>query len=537
MKIGIRNDIVQVYKDVHIWVGIVSSLMLFVAFYAGAITMFEKPLERWATPPSALPAPPSLEHADKLLSAVLAAHPQAAADYMVMVHATPEQPARVLWRERGARPRSFVEYGAAFAADGSVQVEKLRKAEAANWVDTVHQLVGLPFPDIPSRMIMGAVSLMYAVALLSGLIVLLPTLLRDAFALRIGKNLKRMWLDVHNALGIFSLPFHLAIALTSVVFAFHSPFYAAQAKLVYPDGIHWDEHASATPPPGAQALATGELLRRVESQLPDLRIDSFGFRRDKAGHLQATLSAQDPRHGTRARTYVAAPVDPYTGVVDKHDLPGYMDGWDASLNAFFMVHFGSFGGAPVRWLYLLMGLAGAALFYSGNLLWVESRRRKQRGANALVPAQKRSARMLADLTVGVSLGCVAGISATIAAAKWLPSRVENLAAWHEGIYFAVFAAAAIWAFLRHAPRAACELLWLCALATLLIPLSSLAGVFGIGGAWNQPGTVAIDLTASVAIPVFMLLAQRTRRRMLHGDADSVWSLHRPVATAPSREAE
>ena len=56
----IRSDIIKVYKDVHIWIGIVSGLMLFIAFYAGAITMFEKPLERWATPPSTLSPPPPM---------------------------------------------------------------------------------------------------------------------------------------------------------------------------------------------------------------------------------------------------------------------------------------------------------------------------------------------------------------------------------------------------------------------------------------------------------------------------------------------
>ena len=56
MKLKIGSDIIKVYKDVHIWIGITCGLMLFIAFYAGAITMFEKPLERWATPPSALPA-------------------------------------------------------------------------------------------------------------------------------------------------------------------------------------------------------------------------------------------------------------------------------------------------------------------------------------------------------------------------------------------------------------------------------------------------------------------------------------------------
>ena len=92
MKIG--SDIIKVYKDVHIWIGIVCGLMLFIAFYAGAITMFEKPLERWATPPSTLAAAPPLEEADRLAAAVLAAHPQAASRWFVSVVPTADQPAR-----------------------------------------------------------------------------------------------------------------------------------------------------------------------------------------------------------------------------------------------------------------------------------------------------------------------------------------------------------------------------------------------------------------------------------------------------------
>lgn len=73
----IRSDVVKCYKDVHIWGGIIAGLLLFVAFYAGAITLFETPLERRATPPSQLVAPPPLQRARELVQAVLAAHPQA----------------------------------------------------------------------------------------------------------------------------------------------------------------------------------------------------------------------------------------------------------------------------------------------------------------------------------------------------------------------------------------------------------------------------------------------------------------------------
>jgi uncharacterized iron-regulated membrane protein len=518
MKIG--SDIVKVYKDVHIWIGIVCGLMLFIAFYAGAVTMFEKPLERWATPPSALAAPPPLEEADRLVDAVLVAHPQAASRYFVSVRPTADQPARVYWQERGQRRREFKEFGASFAADGSLQVEATRKTPVAQLVDTLHQLVGLPFPDAVARPIMGAVALAYAVALVSGLIVLLPTLTRDVFALRIGKNLKRMWLDAHNALGIFSLPFHLVIALTSVVFAFHDQFYDAQDKVVYPHGIQWGEEEHAEPPPGAVPLPAHELLRRVEVQLPGFEVHGFGFHRED-GHLEASVTGLDVTRGTRARTYATTHLDPYTGTVDPHDLPGHMGAWDAAVNAFFMLHFGSFGGNPMRWLYVLMGLAGAALFYTGNLLWVESRRRRQKGPETVV--QKRSAWALGCLTVGISLGCVAGVSATIAAAKWLPARVDALQAWHTGIYYAVFVAATGWAFLRGAARGAVELLWASALLTLAIPLSSLAGFWNLGGTWNHAGGWPIDLTALAAVPVFLLLAAHTRRRMRHGHTDSVWS--------------
>src|SRR3546814_7457542 len=76
--------------------------------------------------------------------------------------------------------------------------------------------------------IMGGIALLYAVAIVSGVICLLPSLVKDLFALRFGKNLKRMWLDLHNVLGLFSLPFHIIMALTSVVFAFHDQFYDEQ---------------------------------------------------------------------------------------------------------------------------------------------------------------------------------------------------------------------------------------------------------------------------------------------------------------------
>jgi len=427
-----RTDIVRVYKDVHTWVGIISGLALFIAFYAGAITMFETPLERWASAPTTLAPPPPLTDTQQLIDATLAAHPEAANNYQIVVATGPEQPARMTWRVRkpGEGRNGGRLYASSLAADGSLQVVQQEPAQVAQLIDVLHQQIGLPFEHEISMPIMGAIALMYALALVSGVIILLPTFVQDLFALRLGKNLKRMWLDMHNVLGVLSLPFHLIMALTSVIFAFHDQIYDVQNEVSYHGALNQmfaiGEPSHTAPPDGARPLTPAELVARIQSQAPGFEIAAMTFSNHE-GALEARVSGSDPRYGHRAPTSGFASVDPYSGEIVARDfLPGQQDNWSATLTGFFTLHFGSFGGNPVRWGYFLLGLAGAFLFYSGNLLWIESRRKLERRSGAVV--QKRSTHVMANLTIGVTAGCMAGISLTIAAAKWLPGRVADVGA-------------------------------------------------------------------------------------------------------------
>ncbi len=523
-----RTDIIKVYKDVHIWVGIISGLALFIAFYAGAITMFEKPLERWATPPSTLAAAPALQDAPALVAATVAAHPQAADDYQIRVDTSADMPARMIWVERsgGGRRGPQNQFGSSFDGDGVLQVEKTVKSDLAKWVDILHQQVGLPFRHEVAMPIMGVIALMYALALISGVIVLLPTLIKDLFALRIGHNLKRMWLDAHNALGILSLPFHIVMALTAVVFAFHDQFYDVQEAAVYPQKIEWPADAAPVPPADAVVMTPLQLIAHAHEQAPDFEVLAVGYR-SQDGVASARVEGVDLRYGMRGRISTNVAINPYTGELTPQQLPGQLTGWFTGVSSFFALHFGNFGGAPVRWAYFLLGLAGAMLFYTGNVLWLESRRKRQRAKGVVV--QKRSARIMACLTVGVSLGCVAGISLTIAAAKWLPGMVGDVALWHRYVYYAAFFLATGWALWRGAGRAAVELSLSAALATALIPLSSVLGWFGVGGSWHHPGAaILIDLTALAGVVGLLLIARHSRRRALHGPADSVWAVTRTL---------
>lgn len=519
-----RQDVLKTYKDVHSWVGIIAGMFLFIAFWAGALTMFKEPLIRWATPPAAsFSAPTPIEQTDELIARTVAAYPKAAKGYTVVLEPGPDSPSRLYWNEGGRRDPKLV--GANLSSDGKLEVAPIETSRIGYLVDELHRRVGLPLPNSIAMPITTIVALLYFVAIISGVICLLPSLTKDLFALRVSHNLKRMWLDLHNVLGFFSLPFHIVIALTTVVFAFHDQIYDVQDKLIYQDNIEarWEDHEHPpSPDPSTPLLPVPELLARLKLQAPGFRPVEMNFRRevpDHGGHMALTITGHDDRYGHRSATVGYGTVDATTGKLVETDLmPGFQPPLNATLSGFFTLHFGSFGGLPVRWGYFLMGLVGTIIFYTGNLVWIESRRKRERRGSGPV-TQSRQTFVLAALTVGVCLGAIAGTGFSIAAAKWLPGRVGNVESWHIGIYYAVFLGSAGWAFARGAARGSGELLAFAALALAAIPLSTLFAP----GAWSHADmSLLVDWMAAGGALALLYVAHLSRQRSRQGQKDSVW---------------
>jgi hypothetical protein len=223
-------------------------------------------------------------------------------------------------------------------------------------------------------------------------------------------------------------------------------------------------------------------------------------------------------------------------VLNTDYLPGRQDAANLWVSSFFALHMASFGGAAVQWLYFVLGLAGAWLFYSGNLLWIESRRKRADRRTGAVPVQRLDTRLMASVTVGVCLGSVCGMSLMMVAAKGLHGHVADLNAWIKGLYYAAFFAAIAWSFLRGGAKAAVHLLWLAAAFTLAIPLTSLLGAVAPStGLWahTSAATLGVDATALAMALGFAWMAVVTHRRLGRGEADSAWALRRLRSGADS----
>lgn len=535
-----RTEFIRIYKSLHTWVGIVSGMALFIAFYAGALTVFKEPLTRWASPPSAQAAVP-LQQAPELIQKTLQAAPTVANDFEIHLADNEVTPARMSWHMRdGQNQDDHDESGnryfiATLDEQGQAHLTPTRPTSLANFIDILHRVVGLPVDNDPNRWIMGVVATLYALALVSGVVVLLPSLVKDFFALRVGKNLKRMWLDAHNVVGIISLPFHIVMAITAVVFAFHDGIYLAQDKILHENKLaamsaqQRNEAKPATIPAHnpANMLAPTELVARIHAVAPTFEPTSLQYLKVNGAQPQVRVWGKDTTAvAPRARGGFAV-IDPYNGRILKTDfMPGKQSTPELFISSFFALHMASFGGELVHWLYFMLGLLGAWLFYSGNLLWVESRRRKLSRHQTTLPVQRLDTHLMAAATIGVCLGCICGISLTIVGAKWLHGYVVDLAMWHKILYYGAFFACIGWSFARGAARASVHLLWLAAALTFTIPMTSLLSrSMPALHLWANTSSSAlgVDATALAMAFGFAWMARVTSRRVHHGTKDSVWS--------------
>ncbi|WP_431257308.1 PepSY-associated TM helix domain-containing protein [Roseateles chitinivorans] len=510
MKRKLNPATLRSFLALHTWVGLAAGLLLFIAFYAGAITVFTQELDGWRRPSAEVDQVARLARAQTLLDKVQLAHPHS---HNLKLQLAPADPELDWYNENYTEHRRYV-----LDASGQHLTPAAAHGGFIQLIYELHYTAGLPAPW--GTRLFGIACVLYGLALVSGIVIHAPVLLKDLFALRAGRNLKRLWQDAHNVIGLLSLPFHVIFAWSGAVLAIGylmlAPFQffvfeGKLLKIIKPD-LQTATHVEAEASPHA-LLPLTELLRRGREQVPGFQPSEVSLHDPGDVNAQVTLVGLVDQKMLSRRVAVA--LNGATGEVLGVDQPATYSPGKRFLNGLTSLHYGNFGDTLLKWLYFVLGLAGAFLFYSGNLLYIEARRRHQQ------TEQARGPRLMARLTLGVCLGCIAGVSALFLSGALLRDR------WDQAVYFGVFFASLAWAFLRPPARAGHELLWLCAVLTAAIPAAAwmATGVSPLGAVLDgHSHRIFVDLTALLLAAAYARLAAATLKRGLDGPANSVWAL-------------
>ena len=182
--------------------------------------------------------------------------------------------------------------------DGTLLAKQEEPSELAEFINEIHMRVGIPRPwGIVSHggglaaLRCGADRRRDRAAAVAR---------QDFLALRIGKNLKRMWLDAHNVVGITALPFHIAMAITATALSFSDELWSVQETVIFGGKQEIlndrDNEPYRAPKPIGEAaamMAPSQLLQKLKAQVPDFEPRFMVFKNfgDKAASVRVPASS------------------------------------------------------------------------------------------------------------------------------------------------------------------------------------------------------------------------------------------------------
>ncbi|WP_454763718.1 PepSY-associated TM helix domain-containing protein [Cupriavidus campinensis] len=523
-----KPNTLRLYQTLHTWVGLMAGWALFIAFFAGAITVFHHELHIWQNPARlegrhATEVQADGPAVDAFVQKLVAVHPDAANSVYVSLPSREEPDFNAYWQNQAGEWQTI--NGARLNGDAAARHQTSLdhvSGELSAFLNALHYSLGL---GLNGMYFMGVISVLYGLALVSGVLLHLPRLKKDLFAVRPGRNLKRFWMDAHNVIGLFSLPFHMIFAVTGtflclslvMVMVFNALTFDGKLMDQVPRAIAATPEVVAANQPSPTMPAAQLLAIAREHGGERFTPEAIRFQRYGDANAVAEVRGDSTRalgNGGSVGIFAAAN-EANAGKLIANQTAGARDTNHTLYSGIFALHYGTYGDLAVRLVYLLAGLAGAFLFYSGNLLWIESRRKTRQAE------QPRVHRLLAQATVGVCIGTCIGVALCFPAALLWPERAVSYVFWP------VFVAAIAWALLRPPVRAAVELLYVAALASLAVPLSNaiLTGdhviVAALHGRW---GVAGFDIGGIALAVGYVALARATQRRAHNGPAESVWAL-------------
>lgn len=455
----------------HTWFGLVLGYVLMACFFFGALSVFDREIDRWAIPETRF-APQPMPSFDRVLLPVLQRLQPDEAHYEGEVRRLMD-PA-VLARD-GVPPRASLkadEYwaytthrdpvlrmGAGFNVPhprdagghnhvhGEVTIDP-RSGEAlpsdrlkigSEFFYPMHYSLHLHWKDL-GHWVVGLAAVAMLAALVSG-VVMHRRIFREFFTFRPDKHTQRSALDLHNLTGVAALPFHFFFAFTGLLIlaGLYLPVsetmlrplaQAHEAREAARTGLPHRPAGVAAPMASVDAMVLEAkrrwALRDMPGEVGFLTIHHVG---DRNAYVSIFRAGSDSVALVGHGVHFSA----VTGDVLREDPPRSAVG---SLHEFLTgLHLQHFEHWLLRWLYVFGGLLGCVCIATGFVFFVE-KRKKQHAAAGLPGSRVVDALAVASVT-----GMLVATLAMLIANRVLPAELPARGDWEERAFWFAWLAA------------------------------------------------------------------------------------------------
>jgi uncharacterized iron-regulated membrane protein len=227
------------------------------------------------------------------------------------------------------------------------------------WVSVLHNSFHL---GKKGEWLLGFFALVFLLSILTGTILYRKKILAVIFFKR-GVFTRN---NLHQVIGIYALLFNLVIAFSGFWmqrYVFKKQFYAAEMP-----------YTPVIKPSQPLFFRMDSAFGNIQNQYPDFTGHVIYFAQSRKGKT-AVYGSLKTNSFIHSKKFADVVFLDSTGTIAK---TAFVDSIDADsrydiINS--QIHFGKYGGMPVKILYSLFGLTGGALSITGFLLWLRRRRR------------------------------------------------------------------------------------------------------------------------------------------------------------------
>lgn len=244
------------------------------------------------------------------------------------------------------------------------------------------------FLGFKGLLFLGFMGLLFFTAIVSGVVIYAPFMKRlDFGTVRASRSTRVKWLDYHNLLGIVTVMWASVVGLTGVINTLSEPL-----------ASYWQYDQLADMTAGYQGMDRPAQLASIQAAVdtakaaaPGMQVQFVAFPGGffSTGHHYAVFMQGNTPLTKKLLT--PALIDAETGTfTDMRSMPWYMQ----ALLLSQPLHFGDYGGLPMKILWALLDLFTIIVLLSGLYLWAAKR---QTSVHARVREIENGARRASEL--------------------------------------------------------------------------------------------------------------------------------------------
>lgn len=366
---------------VHTWTSLVCTLFLLLICLTGLPLVFEEEIDNWLDndpPYAALPAETPAANLDRLVATSRGLYP---GEIITSIFIDDDEPKVIVsmapsWEIANANPKA--QHWIKFDARTGEMLKRSKPIgeEPATFTGLMLDLHRDLFMGLPGELFMGSMALLFVVAVVSGIVLYSPFMRRlDFGTVRRGRSPRLKWLDMHNLLGVTTLAWALVVGATGAMNELSTPLFGLWQRTDVAAMLEsWRDH----PVPAVSDLGSVQSAQdAAKAALPDMRVSSIIFPGSKFGtpyHYLLWAKGETP---LTSRLFNPVLVDARTGNLDGIvAMPWYLRALEVSRP----LHFGDYGGVPLKIIWILLDLVTIVVLASGLYLWFGKRSRVEAGS-------------------------------------------------------------------------------------------------------------------------------------------------------------